>query len=160
RDIIGRPIAEAIPEVVAQGFVALLDQVYQTGEPFIGQNVSVELVRKGVPQTRIVDFIYHPTRDLDGHIDGVFVQATDVTDRSAAEQALQALNTTLEQRVLEEVSVRLRTEEQLRQSQKMDAIGQLSGGIAHDFNNMLAVVISALNLMQRRLAKGETDVTR
>ncbi|MCX7356566.1 MAG: response regulator [Alphaproteobacteria bacterium] len=160
RDILGRKIAEALPEVVEQGFVALLDKVYQTGEPFIGFNVPVELVRKGELQTRIIDFIYHPTRDLEGHIDGIFVQATDVTDRSRAETALQELNATLEQRVAAEVAERMRAEEQLRQAHKMDAIGQLTGGIAHDFNNMLAVVIGALNLMQRRLAKGDTDVTR
>ncbi|MBK6704757.1 MAG: response regulator [Caulobacteraceae bacterium] len=160
RDILGREITEALPEVVEQGFVALLDNVYHSGEPFIGNNVSIELVRQGVRQTRIVDFIYHPTRDLEGHIDGIFVQATDVTERSRAEMALQDLNATLEQRVVAEVSERMRAEEQLRQAHKMDAIGQLTGGIAHDFNNMLAVVIGALNLMQRRLAKGDTDVTR
>ena len=160
RDILGREITEALPEVVEQGFVALLDNVYHSGEPFIGNNVSIELVRQGVRQTRIVDFIYHPTRDLEGHIDGIFVQATDVTERSRVETALQDLNATLEQRVVAEVSERMRAEEQLRQAHKMDAIGQLTGGIAHDFNNMLAVVIGALNLMQRRLAKGDTDVTR
>ncbi len=42
--------------------------------------------------------------------------------------------------------------------QKMEAIGQLTGGIAHDFNNMLAVVISAMNLIQRKLARGETEI--
>ncbi|MEZ5959846.1 MAG: ATP-binding protein [Hyphomonadaceae bacterium] len=160
RDIMGRAVAEALPEVVEQGFVALLDKVYQTGEPYIGHNVSMELVRDGERQLRTLDFIYHPTRDLEGRIDGIFVQATDVTDRSRAEQALQTLNATLEQRVAEEVAERMRAEEQLRQAHKMDAIGQLTGGIAHDFNNMLAVVIGALNLMQRRLAKGDTDVTR
>ena len=159
-EIMGRPIAEALPEVVEQGFVALLDKVYETGEPFIGHDVPVELLRHGLRQTRVLDFIYAPTRDLEGRVDGIFVQATDVTERSHAEQALQTLNMTLEQRVREEVAERMRAEEQLRQAQKMDAIGQLTGGIAHDFNNMLAVVIGALNLMQRRLDKGDTDVRR
>ena len=51
-------------------------------------------------------------------------------------------------------------EAQMRQAQKMDALGQLTGGMAHDFNNMLAVVISSLNLLKRRMQRGETDVAR
>jgi signal transduction histidine kinase/CheY-like chemotaxis protein len=84
----------------------------------------------------------------------------ELAERRRAEGALQTLNATLEQRVLEEVQERTRAEEQLRQFQKMEAVGQLTGGIAHDFNNMLAVTLGGLNLLQRKLAKGETDVDR
>jgi len=176
RDVVGQTVAEALPEVVEQGFVSLLDRVYASGEPHIGRGTPVNLQQgpDGVLAERYLNFIYQPIVAGDGATSGIFIQGHDVTEqretekailaevaeRRRAEEALQVLNNTLEQRVHDEVRARSKVEEQLRQVQKMEAVGQLTGGIAHDFNNMLAVILGGLNLLQRKLARGETDVER
>lgn len=89
---------------------------------------------------------------------GLAGHAATAIDNSRLFGALQSLNATLEQRVVEAVAERSKAEEHLRQAQKMEAVGQLTGGIAHDFNNMLAVIIGGLNLVQRKLRNGDTNV--
>ncbi|MDR7191546.1 PAS domain-containing hybrid sensor histidine kinase/response regulator [Luteimonas terrae] len=86
--------------------------------------------------------------------------AIDVTARKRADARLQELNEQLESRVLAEVAERTRVEEALRQSQKMEAVGQLTGGIAHDFNNMLAAVVGPLDLLSSRLKDHPDPRTR
>ncbi|HEU4378510.1 MAG TPA: PAS domain-containing protein [Hyphomicrobiaceae bacterium] len=89
---------------------------------------------------RYYEMRFNALRDADGRRIGAYQFVYDVTERLAEQQRLRL------------------TEEALRQSQKMEAVGQLTGGIAHDFNNMLAVIISSLRLTQRRMERGDLNV--
>ncbi|WP_300575598.1 HWE histidine kinase domain-containing protein [Phenylobacterium sp.] len=101
RAVIGRPLAEALPELEGQAFQNILHDVMVTGQPYLGQAASVMLQRQaeGPPEERFVDFIYQPILDARGAPWGVFVEGSDVTDRVRAERQQKLLLDELNHRV-------------------------------------------------------------
>lgn len=87
---------------------------------------------------------------------GLFVLLTSERQLIALEAANENLKRAYEE-VVQQSSERVKVEGQLRQAQKLEALGQLTGGIAHDFNNMLAVIVSSLNILRRKLKTVEGD---
>ncbi|HEY0010031.1 MAG TPA: PAS domain S-box protein [Tepidisphaeraceae bacterium] len=92
RDVLGKPVREALPEVEGQGYFEMLDRVYATGVPEGGAGVRVMLQRQAdePPEERIVEFVYQAFRETDGTIAGVFVHGIDLTAHKRAEAAVRA----------------------------------------------------------------------
>lgn len=280
RDLLGRTVREALPDVEGQGFFELLDQVYDSGQAHVGRGAVFRLRTQpdGPLEERHLDFVFQPIRQAEGKVVGIFVQGhdlsaqvaaqrqadnsqrrfetlahtlplhvwtahpggrlewcngqvldylgkpslealgsdwsdvvhaedrpamaaawsrsladglpylnefrlrrhdgdhrwhlaratavrdttgritqwvgchTDIHDQKASAALLADLNTVLAQRVEERTAELVRTQEALRHSQQLEAIGSLIGGVAHEFNNLLQVIAGNVQMAQTRLA--------
>jgi two-component sensor histidine kinase len=87
RDVIGKRARDAFPDIEGQGFFEILDEVYQTGKPFIGSDVRFLFQEdaENSPREKYVDLLYQPLVETDGSISGIFVHGIDQTERKRAE---------------------------------------------------------------------------
>ena len=127
-DAIGRPLWEAPTMRVYPGHEATIRAAVDmvAGGGIFAEEIHLEGdAATGVPSA-VLEVTMQPVRDGDGAIEHLLFEARDVTELKQAQ-------------------------EQLRQSQKMEALGQLTGGIAHDFNNLLTVVVGGLDLITKQV---------
>ncbi|HET8911235.1 MAG TPA: PAS domain S-box protein [Ktedonobacteraceae bacterium] len=94
-DILGKPIREALPELKDQGFFELLDTVYQTGQEYKDDEIKVVLDPDGTGkmEDHFMNFVYQPSYNIEGEVDGILVHAVDITDQVRARKDLDRLFT-------------------------------------------------------------------
>lgn len=146
-DVVGQRVRAMVPDEAAD-WVEIYGAVLKSGEPIrfereleaTGRHLELSAFRVEPPERRQVAVLFQ-----------------DITNRRAAEIALQDLNATLERRISDAVAENIRDQkklaeatERMHEMAKLETLGQLTGGVAHDFNNLLTPIVGALDVLQRQ----------
>jgi signal transduction histidine kinase len=123
-NLVGLTAAEALPEIVDQGIIDLLDQVYRTGEPYVGEAVPMRILEpaSGRLVEYTINFVYQPVRNADNVITGLFCEGFDVTEQHRAADALAALQAAIIHR------------------SRVNVMGMMATTLAHELNQPLSVI--------------------
>jgi len=144
REIIGKPLLEAIPEIAGQGFDGLLSRVYETGEPWVGREAPVQLQRTpGAPlEVRYLDMVFQPLTEADGTRRGVVVHGSDITAQVLARREVERLLGESERARAEAEQARLEAESANRGKSEFLAI------MSHELRTPLNAIGGYAELME------------
>lgn len=139
RPLVGRTVAEAIPEIEPQGFNAILTSVYETGQPFLGRDMVLDLQNnpEGALDRYFVDFIYQPIFGEDGAVRRILCVGQDVTDAHYSRIRANEL------------------QQEIHQASSLTSMGIMASTIAHELNQPLAAAANYIAGTRRALAAGD-----
>ena len=145
RPLVGRTVAEALPEAAEQGFIPLLESVVASGEPLVGRNVEVLVQNEAgaPPIRRFVDFVYQPALNGRQEVTGLFCFGYEVTEHQLSRERAEQLHT------------------QLLHTSRVNAMGTMAMTLAHELNQPLTAAANFLAAARRFTARSDfgEDVT-
>jgi PAS domain S-box-containing protein len=144
RSVIGKPLREALPELVGQPFLDILDRIYKTGEPHSEQGAKADLVINGRLETFYYDYTYKPLKNAKGEVYAILDMAMDVTEQVVSRQELQQS---------EERYRQLASELERRVGQRTDELHQANIELVNSNNNLQQFAYAASHDMQEPLRK-------
>ena len=174
RNVLGKPVAEALPEVVSQGYITILDQVFATGTPFVGRDTPVLLARTrgangdggaGVEapalDERFVSFVYHPLNEGLDRSTGILVHGVDVTDQVRARRDIEHLLLMSEQARHDAEIARADADIARRHAESADkAKSDFLATMSHEIRTPINAVLGYTELLDLGLTGAVNDAQR